>query len=114
MEFIVTSHVTTPQINALFRLEPGCLGPNGIDLAYAFCDQIKHDLQSQINNNQVINWRIEPRFDKTLPETEYSFNERPINPSQAKQLAEKLGINLDDIEMNLHDMLAEWIDDFLA
>jgi hypothetical protein len=114
MELYVTSNAATPQINALFRLEPGCLGPNGIDLAHAFCDQIKSDLQTHINDNQIINWRIEPRFDKSLPETEYSLNERSINAEQAKLLVEKLGSDLDDIEMKLHDLLAEWIDEFLA
>jgi hypothetical protein len=114
MELKVTSHAATPQINALFRLEPGCLGPNGVDLAYAFCDQIEDDLKKHINCNQVINWRIEPRFDKSLPETEYTLNQRTINASQAKQLVEKLGSDLDDIEMTLHDLLAEWIDEFLS
>ncbi|QIR14618.1 hypothetical protein [Shewanella aestuarii] len=55
----------------LFRLEPGCLGPDGLEHIEVFCNIAERALQSL--NQSVCRWRLTPRYDKSLDEVQYSL-----------------------------------------
>ena len=98
------------QLTVLYRVEPGCLGPDGKTLVEEFC-QYAHS-GFQLLNIAGINWQVVPRYDKSLVEIEYQLNGKKLTNDQADQCLERLGRELDDFEIMLGDRLASMIDRF--
>ena len=94
-----------------FRVEPGCLGPEGIHHVDQFCvfaqDRFAHV------DAEFVRWQITPRHDKALAETEYGVAGKRITNAQADRYAQALGHSLDELEDHLHTTLANLIDEFM-
>ncbi len=95
-----------------FRLEAGCLGPQGEDHISAFCESA----QVMVNKMHAdfVNWSIVPRSDKSLAEIEYKLNNKKLTHDKAAKYLEIFGKNLDEFEENLQDKLALHIDKYLG
>jgi len=100
------------KLNVLFRVEPGCLGPDGINHVEGFCKYAKTAV-SRLDSG-YIRWIITPRYDKSLPEMEYKIYNKQISEQRAQQYLAALGESLEDFEENLQEKLAELIDEFLG
>ena len=94
----------------MFRVEPGCLGPDGVEHIEEFCKYAKKEV-SRLDSG-YIRWVITPRYDKSLPEMEYKVRNKPLSQKRASMYLETLGKSLDDFEENLQEKLAELIDNF--
>lgn len=97
------------KLNVLFRVEPGCLGPDGINHVERFCKYAALRMDAS-----YIRWVITPRYDKSLPEIEYKVGNKQINPYQAQQYLIVLDKSMEDFEEILQEKLAELIDEFLG
>jgi len=95
-----------------FRLEPGCMGPQGMEHIEAFCQLA----QKKVNetDTEFVEWTIVPRHDKTLPEIEYRLNNKRLSHEKAVKYLNMFEKNLDEFEENLQDKLAVYIDDYLG
>jgi hypothetical protein len=86
-----------------FRLEPGCLGPQGEDHISDFCTTAQQRVEKI--HADFVSWSIVPRTDKMLPELEYKLNNKKLNHDKAEKYLELFNKNLNEFEENLQDKL---------
>lgn len=100
------------KLTVLFRVEPGCLGPDGADHIEGFCKFAKKQVTGL--HSDFVRWSITPRFDKSLPETEYKTNNKRLNHDKAEKYLHIFGQELDDFEEQFQELLSELIDQYLG
>lgn len=100
------------KLTVIFRVEPGCLGPEGAGHVADFCLAAKKDLESMDTN--LIHWEITPRHDKTLAEMQYKLGNKTLTQDQAKKYLTLFDRDIDQLEMQLHDILTHCIDQYLG
>lgn len=96
------------KLGVLFRVEPGSLGPDGKLQAQAFCDHAEQVMSTL--DSAIIKWKIVPRFDKTLPELEYSIGDKRLSRSQASKYLVLLQHDLDVVEEHLVEQISSLIE----
>ncbi|WP_342807030.1 hypothetical protein [Alteromonas sp. M12] len=100
------------KLTVTFRVEPGCLGPEGAAHIKGFC---KHAKKMVVGlDSDFIRWVIIPRYDKSLPETEYKTNGKRLNQQQAALYLSAFNKKLDDFEAHLDEQLTHLIDSYLG
>ncbi len=99
------------KLTVTFRVEPGCLGPDGADHIDGFCKHAKKSVAGL--DSDFIRWVITPRYDKSLPETEYKTNNKRLSRDKAQLYLNVFGKDLDEFEEHLDDKLSELIDEYL-
>lgn len=87
----------------VYRVEPGCLGPEGGRYIVEFCDVAQAVFRS-LDSDYVI-WDIIPRHDKSLPEIQYSLAGKTLTNEQAEKYLTLCGQVLDNIEGDMGDKL---------
>lgn len=97
-------------LNVLFRIEPGCLGPSGKEHVEAFCSFV----DDALNAPAFAAYTIVPRYDKSLPEWEYSVRGKRLGDEQVNTLLERFGTNTGDFETHFEDALTDAIDRFFS
>ena len=100
------------KLTVTFRVEPGCLGPDGAEHIERFCKYAKQEVSNL--HSDFIRWVIIPRFDKTLLETEYKTNNKRLDHDKAEKYLRVFDKNLDEFEEHLQDRLSVLIDQFLG
>lgn len=98
------------KLTVTFRVEPGCLGPQGKHQIDEFCTFAQKGVES-LDSDYVI-WSIVPRKDKKLPEIQYNVLGKKMNHDQAEKYLSVFGKSLDEFEGHLDDKLANLIDEF--
>lgn len=105
----------TQQENKLtitFRVEPGCLGPQGADHVNEFCKLAQHSFKTI--EAELIHWDIIPRFDKSLDEIEFKLNNKLLNSSQTSKYFNLINKPQDEVEDILHNKIADLIDEYMG
>lgn len=100
------------KLSVTYRVEPGCLGPEGITHISKFCDFSQLALRT-LDSDYVV-WNIVPRTDKALPEMEYSVVGKRMSFTQAEKYLALFDKSLDKFEGRLSDKLATLIDEFMG
>ncbi len=100
------------KLTVLFRLEPGCLGPDGIDHIDKFCQQAQIEFSTLYSD--FVQWEIVPRNDKSLPEMQYKINNKKLSHDKAEKYLLLFDQKLNDFEEQLHKNLAVFIDKYLG
>jgi hypothetical protein len=100
------------KLTVTFRLEPGCLGPEGESHIEKFCVYAQNEFTALTAD--VMNWRILPRRDKSLSEMQYQINAKSLSTDQATQYLKVFDINRDEFEAGLQEKLALLIDSYLG
>lgn len=100
------------KITITFRIEPGCLGPEGASHVDRFCQQAQQKLQAIFP--AFINWQVVPRHDKTLPELDYGVTGRPLTRDQAGRYLSVFEQDIDQFEEHVFDELPELIDQYFG
>ena len=100
------------KLTVTFRVEPGCLGPDGAEHVEGFCKFAKKEVSAL--DADFVRWVITPRYDKSLPETEYKTNNKRLNHQMAEKYLRVFAKNLDEFEGHLQDKLADLIDQYLG
>ena len=100
------------KMTVLFRMEPGSLGADGTIYIEEFCEFA----QMQLNACAApyINWRIVPRYDKSLAEMEFQLASKKLASSKAGQYLAVFGEQLDVFEEKLEDNLEAIINQFFG
>ncbi len=102
----------------IFRVEPGCLGPDGENLIDDFCQfaQPRIDLQ---NTSERVSWtdliicELSPRRDKSLPEVQYTINTKALSHDKAARYFALFNKRLEEFEHDLNEELSDLIDAYL-
>jgi hypothetical protein len=100
------------KLSIIFRVEPGCLGPQGSAHVSGFCDFAQQECHSL--ESDYIDWNIVPRNDKSLPEIEFALAGKKISSSQAEKYLILFDKKLDAVEEHLGDRLETLIVRFLS
>lgn len=100
------------KIAVLCRIEPGCLGPDGLVHIEAFCTLAQKALQHFDIN--VGNWLLLPRYDKSLEEVQYSVNNKLLSRGQTDIYLRSLGRDLESFEERFQHKLTALIAIYLA
>ncbi|MCF2948300.1 hypothetical protein L0668_09300 [Paraglaciecola aquimarina] len=100
------------KLTVTFRVEPGCLGPDGADHIDGFCKYAKKAVAKL--DSDFVRWVITPRYDKSLPETEYKTNNKKLDHDKAEKYLRVFDKELDDFEEHLQDKLSVLIDEYLG
>jgi hypothetical protein len=94
----------------LYRIEPGCLGPEGKEYVEDFCKFARKRLKDK--HEHFLRWTIKPRYDKSLPELEFQIKNNVITREQAAKFMGAFEVTLDTFEEDLEEELAELVDAF--
>lgn len=97
------------KLHVLFRLEPGCLGPKGIDLIEGFCEFAN----SKISELPYATYLFVPRFDKTLPEWEYKINSLNLSNEKVESYLAIFSQVKSQFEEGLEEKVTEYIEIYL-
>ncbi|WP_198264792.1 hypothetical protein [sulfur-oxidizing endosymbiont of Gigantopelta aegis] len=100
------------KLTVLFRLESGCLGPEGESHIEKFCQVAKSEFATLFSD--FVYWDIIPRRDKSLPEMQYLINNKKLNQAQAAKFLALFDVKLPDFEHELHKSLTLCIDRYLG
>jgi hypothetical protein len=109
---VAEGKMTTPQLTVLYRLEPGCLGPEGKAFIEEFCQFAMPLIAAQTASYMV--WQLVPRYDKTLAEIEYSMSGKRLSESQGERVLAMYGASADAIVEQLNDQMTWLIDQFFG
>ena len=91
------------KITVICRVEPGCLGPDGVNHVEAFCKLGQKEFDAI--DPESIDWEIVPRFDKTKPEIQYQLKGRYLNEQQSELYLKALGKDPEAFEEALFKQL---------
>ena len=100
------------KIQAIFRMEPGSLGPDGRDHVDEFCTFAQLQLQACASAHIILS--IIPRHDKNLAEMDYHVASKKLTRSKAEQYLSLFGESLADFEEQLEDHLEAIIDQYFG
>ena len=100
------------KLSVLCRIEPGCLGPDGLSHIESFCLVAQHAIQ--YFDADVSMWVLVPRYDKSLDEIQYSVGSKLLSAEQTAKYMKAFGRDLDAFEERFHDKLTVMINQFLA
>ncbi|RDH82701.1 MAG: hypothetical protein DIZ80_10500 [endosymbiont of Galathealinum brachiosum] len=100
------------KLEVFFRVESGCLGPQGEEHVNDFCTSAQKEVD--VIDADFVHWNIIPRHDKKLPEMEYKLNNKKLTHDKAAKYLSFFDKNLDEFEGHLHDKLALLIDEYLG
>lgn len=98
------------KLHVLFRVEPGCMGPAGIDYIQDYCKYAQKKVENL--HSEFVKWEIVARMNKKLPEMQFHAMGKKLNHKQAEKYLAVFGQNLEEFEEHLHDMLALLVDEF--
>jgi|TARA_R110000850_G_scaffold86886_2_gene186935 hypothetical protein len=98
------------KLEIIYRIEGGCLGPEGHNHIDKFCTYAQEKIQSSSSN--FVNLNIVPRHDKSLAEMQFSVLSKKITHLQAEKYLSYFGQSLDDIECELSDQLTGLIETY--
>lgn len=101
----------TRKLTVLFRVEPGSLGPDGVDHVEGFCQYANEALAAKVVDH--ICWSVVPRNDKSLPELEYQVEDKKLTNSQVERYLVLLGQSLDELEDGLTSDISRFIGEYL-
>ena len=96
------------KILVTFRLELGCLGPQGRNHVDEFCTFAQQEFEA--NDEGYAHWNIIPRHNKSLPEMEYTWHGKKISRHQAERYLHALEHGMDEFEDDAHEKLVHLIE----
>ncbi|MBF0266933.1 MAG: hypothetical protein HQL46_16845 [Gammaproteobacteria bacterium] len=100
------------KLNVIVRLEPSCLGPDGINQVEKFCNIAQKEINTI--DSDFINWNIIPRYDKSLPEIQYKAINKIITHNQAEKYLKIFDKSLDEFEKHFNNKLTVIINQYLG
>ncbi|QYJ77065.1 MULTISPECIES: hypothetical protein [Shewanella] len=103
---------STVMLQIHHRLEPGCLGPDGVNHVEAFC-RLAQEAMKQVSPG-ICRWQLEPRYDKRLAEMSYFLGAKQLTREQAGKYLQLFGEDIDSFEERFHDKLTQLIHQYLA
>ena len=100
------------KLTIVFRVESGCLGPDGAIHIEEFCRFAQKEFETV--DADFVHWKIEPRHDKSLAEMQYQVSNKKLNHDQAAKYLGVFNKDLDEFEKHLHNKFALLIDQYLG
>jgi hypothetical protein len=106
------SQQKTPAMIVVYRVESGCLGPDGEQLVETFCS--KANSRFRDIGAGVVHFLILPRRDKSQPEIQYRIMDKNVPRDKADMYLCKHEIDIEDFEEEITDRIALVIEEFFG
>ena len=100
------------KLSVICRVEESCLGPNGADYIYEFCQFAQSKIE--ILDSDYITWNIVRRKDNTQSEIEYNALTKMLTRPQAEKYLAVFGKNINEFERQLWLKLAALVNEFMG
>jgi len=100
------------KLTIFYKIEPGCLGPDGTSLVEAYCQFAQNSIGKL--DYSFVSWVIEPRYDKRLPEVQYKIGGRELLPNMVERYLAVFGKTLEEFEDSFNEVLTEAIEEFVS
>ncbi|MGK0443337.1 MAG: hypothetical protein ACJA1U_000262 [Bermanella sp.] len=100
------------KLTVVYRVESGCLGPDGASLVDDFCHFAQTELSAE--GVEYVAWSITPRTDKHAPELQFQVAGKTLSRAQTQAYLAVFGENLDDFEVSLSSKLTGLINTFMG
>ena len=100
------------KLTVVFRVEHGCLGPQGKDHVERFCDYAQQAFASTWSD--FVDWEIIPRESIAQPEIQYEINKRRLDRDKAGKYLAMFSETPDALEGYLHDKAVHLIEEYMA
>jgi hypothetical protein len=94
----------------LCRLEPGCLGPEGVEHIEAFCALAEKEVATI--DSDFVHWEMVPRYNKKEAEMQYRIDNKNLSHDKAARYLELFAKDLDEFEQHLHEKLSYLIEHY--
>lgn len=107
-----SSFTPDKKLKVTYRIEPGCLGPDGNIHIRKFCVYAEQAVANL--DASFIHWHIAPRFSKQVAELRYTIGGKQLSRDKADQYLQVIGKNLNEFETYLQERLAELVDEYFA
>lgn len=104
--------MSTLQFVVIYRVEPGCLGPEGALHIAEFC-QFAQPLVAA-HTPSFMQWQLEPRFDKKLPEMQCVLAGKYLTAQQVARFLTLQHTNADTLEEQINFQLTHLIDQYFG
>ncbi len=98
------------RLHILYRVEPGCLGPEGARYIDDYCVYANQHIPAL----PYATFEFVPRNDKSLPEWEFSLNKKSLSDSHVTKYLNLLNTDVDTLDDYVCEHLANTIDTFLG
>lgn len=99
---------TAKKLKVIYRIEPGCLGPQGESHIIGFCDFAQKNFQPA--QSELFQFEIVPRRDKSQPEKQYNINDKKLPHDKVTRLLDSLDKNINEFEDELDEHLVSLIE----
>ncbi len=99
------------KLSVTYRVEPGCLGPNGKNHIEDFCQFTQKQVETI--DADYVHWLITPRYDKSLAELQYNVLGKKMTHQQAIKYLALFDKDLEEFEGHLCDKVSELIEEYL-
>ncbi|MFT6386758.1 MAG: hypothetical protein ACJAUP_000126 [Cellvibrionaceae bacterium] len=99
------------KLSVICRVEPGCLGPTGVDHIEQFCHLAEKGVARV--DADFVHWHITPRYNKSLCEMNYSVDGKDLSHDKAEKYLQLFQKDLDEFEGHLQENLANMINLYL-
>lgn len=100
------------KLSVIFRVEPGCLGPEGKDHIVEFCRFSEEQIRPV--DSHFVQWQLIPRLDKTLPEIEYLMATKKMSREQVEKYLAVFDREVDEFEETLQENISLFADQFFG
>lgn len=100
------------RITVTYRVEPGCLGPTGVEYIEEFCRYAQIEFEKLAYAS--MDWAIIPRYDKKLPEIQYQLGGKNLSTDKATIYFAKQGLAIERFEELLELKIADLIEKHLG
>jgi len=100
------------KMTVIFRMEPGSLGPDGLQYIEEFCTFAQTQLQACAA--YYLNFFIEARINKTLPEMSFVLANKSLNQTQVEKYLALFDEDYSHFEDQLETNLEAIVDQFFG
>lgn len=98
------------RLTVIYRIEAGCLGPQGDVYIKDFCGYAQKSFD-ELHIHYVL-WNIMPREDKSVVEIQYQIDKKELSRPQAGRYLTRFGENLEEFESLMDDTIAHLVESY--
>ncbi len=99
------------QLTLVFRVEAGCLGPDGADHITAFCQYAHKELLAL--DTEYLHREILPRQGQHQPELQYLINRKSLTRDKAGRYLKLFDTTVEDVESHIHKNILLMIEQYM-
>lgn len=97
-------------LTLVYRVEPGCLGPEGISQIEDFCQFAQSNISTA--SHDFLSMKIIPRYDKTISELQYQINQKILSQDQVVKYLSIFKQDISSIEDGFLEEIANLIEKY--